>query len=152
MRRLYFLVFLTFIIFTAVAKLNAAGPSLIGKWVVKSIEYKYANEPEKDYPLSRDDFEAMVTMGRTFDFKSSGILTLSYLKAENPTIHAYIFDGKSLKYSPQPMSTSEILSGGPNPAWAKQAEAMEVRETEEEIILIQKNESWILRLNLERIH
>jgi len=144
--RLWFL-----LLMLATSAAFAAGPSLSGKWVVKSFDYKYANDPEKDYPLSRNDYERMVKAEQTFEFSASGMLTLSYLKADYPELHAFIFDGKTLKFSASAVSTSEVLAGASSAGWLERASVFEVQKRGKGISLIQQNQTWKLSLNLERV-
>ncbi len=143
--------FVFFLLMLASSAAFAAGPSLTGKWVVKSIDYKYANDPEKDYPLSRNDYERMVKAEQTFEFSSTGMLTLNYLKADYPELHAFVYDGKILKFSAAPMNAAEILAGASTAAWLERASAFEVQKKGKDISLIQQNQVWKLSLNLERV-
>lgn len=129
----------------------AAGPDLVGKWVIKKFDYKYANDPAKDYPLSRSDFETLVRTEKTFDFNTSGILTQSYLSFDKPEKFRYKQTESEVLISAASMEGGELINGISNTSWESNAIHYKAVRKGNALQLIQQNDTWKLTFYLEKV-
>ena len=122
--------------------------SIIGKWQVMSYEYKYANDPTKDYMASRSDFETMVKLKATYELKTDG----SAIQSIGTWTQEYAYEvvnGQLKLYPCENLKAKEtcIMHSKKNKDYGD----YQLKDEGNSITFHQKNEVFILDIHLVKI-
>jgi hypothetical protein len=119
-----------------------------GIYVVESFDYKDAQNPTKDYLLSRGDFNEMVRFHSTFEFKTDG--SIIHLIGEWKQEYIAEFTSTSLKMYPCGNMNAKDLCiklSKQNNDFSEYT----LEESGDKLTLSQSNQTFILKLHLKKV-